>query len=636
MRRATAGLATLLVALGAGALAPAPSPAGAATPPPYTQPAYAGDFPDPFVLRTGSGFRAYATSGPLGRVQMLTSADLGSWQAAGDALPTPPSWADVGTGALDGVWAPAVVDRAGSLVLYASVLRKGSSYRCIMQATAASPAGPFTDTSGAPFFCDDARHGAIDPSVFVASDGTPWLLWKTEGVPGSEAPTIWSAKLSGDGRTATTLPVALVRADEPWEFPLVENPAMIEDTAAGRVVLTYSARQWDSASYATGYASCAGPAGPCVKPPNRPLMESEGSMAGPGAAELFRDANGTAWMAFQAWDAARVGYGAGGRRTLHLRQVRLERGRPLLAAPDATFPVPPRAARVAGADRYATAAGFSASTVPPFAPVVYVATGESFPDALAGGAAAGSEGSPVLLVTRDALPEATAAELGRLRPGHITVLGGPAAVSDALYDRLAGYSNNSIHREPGADRFDTAARVSANAFRTGAPVAYVATGEGFADALAAGAAGAAQRGPVLLVTRDAVPAATDRELRRLAPSRIVVLGGDAAVSAGVEASLRSYGKPVWRIAGADRYETAAALALAEFGPLVGGTVVATGASFADAVAAGAAGYPVLLVPPGDTAPAGVRDALSRLDPLGVLVTGGTRAVSDAEAASLGL
>ncbi len=49
----------------------------------------------------------------------------------------------------------------------------------------------------------------------------------------------------------------------------------------------------------------------------------------------------------------------------------------------------------------------------------------------------------------------------------------------------------------GADRYATAAAVSAGTFPAGAPVAYLATGSDYPDALAAAAA-AGGRGPVLL------------------------------------------------------------------------------------------------------------------------------------------
>ena len=164
-------------------------------------------------------------------------------------------------------------------------------------------------------------------------------------------------------------------------------------------------------------------------------------------------------------------------------------------------------------------------------------------------------------------------------------------------------------------------------------MAYVATGENFADALAGGAAGSHNGGPLLLVQRDSIPVDTATELGRLKPGRIVLLGGTGSVSSSVEAQLGQYG-PVKRIAGSTRYATASMVAQQEFGTLIGGVVVATGDAFPDAVAAGAAGFPILLVPSNGEAPTEVRTALSALKPLSMLVLGGTNAVSDHTLASL--
>ena len=64
-------------------------------------------------------------------------------------------------------------------------------------------------------------------------------------------------------------------------------------------------------------------------------------------------------------------------------------------------------------------------------PVVYVATGANVPDALAGAANAGLAGGPLLLVTVDGVPAVTAAELGRLKPSRIVVLGSTGVISSA-------------------------------------------------------------------------------------------------------------------------------------------------------------------------------------------------------------
>ncbi len=89
-------------------------------------------------------------------------------------------------------------------------------------------------------------------------------------------------------------------------------------------------------------------------------------------------------------------------------------------------------------DRYGTAAAVSKATFSPGVPVAYIASGLNFPDALAGAAAGGYLGGPVLLVNGH-IPAVTAAELTRLQPGRIVVLGGSAAVSDAVLSALDAY-----------------------------------------------------------------------------------------------------------------------------------------------------------------------------------------------------
>ncbi len=297
--------------------------------------------------------------------------------------------------------------------------------------------------------------------------------------------------------------------------------------------------------------------------------------------------------------------------------------------------------RLAGSNRYATAAAVSAASFTPGVPIAYVATGASFPDALAAGPAATRGGGPVLLTAANSLPAATAAELARLRPSGIVVLGGPGVVSDAVVNALRGYATSAtVTRLAGADRYATAAAVSAAAFAPNAPIAYVATGRDFPDALAGGVAAARQQGPVLLVTSNSIPAATQSELSRLKPAQIVVLGGTGVVNDDVLNALRPYATTatVGRLAGRYRFSTAVEISRASTPAGSASTVyVATGMAFADGLsgtpAAAIAGGPLLILPSGGLT-SGIADELRRLDPDRVVILGGTGAVSDAIAAQL--
>lgn len=296
--------------------------------------------------------------------------------------------------------------------------------------------------------------------------------------------------------------------------------------------------------------------------------------------------------------------------------------------------------RLSGTDRYATAAAVSRWAFAAGVPVAYVATGSSYPDALAGGPAAARGGGPMLLTTRDALPGATAAELERLRPAKIVVLGGTNAVSGAVAARLAGYATTGVvERLAGTDRYATAAAVSRATFATGVPVAYVATGTSFPDALSGGVAAGRQQGPVLLVSPASVPAATRAELDRLDPGRIVVLGGTNAVSPAVASALDAYtAGSVTRLSGIDRYATAIAVSKATTTTDAPRTVyLATGASFPDGLGgtpvAARSGGPLLIVPPSGLT-AELSAELRRLNPPRVVILGGPSVVSSTVAAQV--
>lgn len=294
--------------------------------------------------------------------------------------------------------------------------------------------------------------------------------------------------------------------------------------------------------------------------------------------------------------------------------------------------------RIAGANRYATAATLSTAHFVPGVPVAYVATGLNFPDALAAGPAAGIGGGPILLTEANNLPQATRDELTRLAPQRIVVLGGPGAVSSGVAASLQAYTSQPVTRLAGADRFSTAAAVSAATFGPGVASAFVATGRNFPDALSAGPAAVLADGPVLLTETNSLPQATRDELARLAPQRIFVLGGSAAVSDGVAAALQAYtSQPIARLAGADRFATSATIS-ATFFNRPPSAYLATGLNFPDALAAvpgaGRAGSPLLLVSLA-AIPAPTGGELLRLQPPYSYLVGGPAVVGDAIIGQLG-
>ncbi len=290
--------------------------------------------------------------------------------------------------------------------------------------------------------------------------------------------------------------------------------------------------------------------------------------------------------------------------------------------------------RVAGRNRYHTAAVLSEQSFPDGADIVFVATGAGFPDALAGGPVAARVGAPLLLVAHNVIPPETGAELQRLEPSQIVILGGTAVVSDAVEDELEGYG--SVIRLAGANRFATAAAISQFGFPDGTGSVLIATGTGFADALAGGPAAAYLGGVVLLTYPDMLPAETAAEVARLQPDEVIVIGGSAVISDEVLQALQEIA-PTTRVFGSDRYATAAALSEAVFPEGITELYVAVGTNFPDALAGGAAaglsGSPLLVVP-FNSLPGSVAAEVARLDPGHITVLGGPNAISAGVLAAL--
>nr|WP_281496752.1 cell wall-binding repeat-containing protein [Ornithinimicrobium sp. F0845] len=287
----------------------------------------------------------------------------------------------------------------------------------------------------------------------------------------------------------------------------------------------------------------------------------------------------------------------------------------------------PSVDRVSGSDRYETAALLSRDVEP--GGRVFVVSGHDYPDALAAAAKAGHTGGAVLLTQPTALPIATREALIRLEPSEIIVAGGPNAVSEGVLDQLRTLGPH-VQRVAGTDRYQTAAEISRLAPVTSGGVVYVATGAGFADALAAAAQAGQRDAPILLVRPDSIPVFTTDALEELSPRTIIVAGGPGAVSDDVVAGLEYFAwDEVVRRGGADRYETAAALA-EDTAP---GTVlhVGVGSNFADSLAAAplsAAAEGAVLLVPSDRVPGTTAQAIETLAPASIVLTGGTSAVSE--------
>lgn len=200
-----------------------------------------------------------------------------------------------------------------------------------------------------------------------------------------------------------------------------------------------------------------------------------------------------------------------------------------------------RIVRVAGDGRYDTALQLL-ERYGDDGTAVSVANGLGFADALTASAVGARDGAPMLLVQPDNVPSVLDAAL---RDGTVTgarVYGGPGAVTETVRGDLATRLGVGVARSGGANRWETSAAVAAR-YGAGVDVVYVATGQDFPDALAGGALAGRDGAPVVLTDTGRIPNASRAALARLAPAKIVVLGGPGVVSADVLTELEGFVTP---------------------------------------------------------------------------------------------
>lgn len=291
-----------------------------------------------------------------------------------------------------------------------------------------------------------------------------------------------------------------------------------------------------------------------------------------------------------------------------------------------------------GATRYDTAANVS-RIASASAGTVVLATGRDYPDALAASGLAGAM-SGTLLITDSTLPTAVRTAITDLGTTRVIIIGGEAAVSEAVEADLA--STYTVERIGGENRYETAANVARRMVAEGVSTdeVFVASGEGYADATSASAIAYARDMPVLLARSSVLPTATLAALVEIGPRHVDLVGGTAAIGGNVQDAIDSATGPgvsARVAAGADRYDTSARLATWAEGrgwidfSRVG---IATGANFPDALCGaalmGSMNHPLLLSKP--TALPSYIDTLiaSRsVDDVWIINDRGTGAVRDA-------
>ncbi|WP_052460575.1 cell wall-binding repeat-containing protein [Microbacterium gorillae] len=244
--------------------------------------------------------------------------------------------------------------------------------------------------------------------------------------------------------------------------------------------------------------------------------------------------------------------------------------------------------RIAGVDREATAVAASKAAWPKGNSTVFLAASGDYPDALAAAATAGRLGAALLLTGPDRVSATVSAELQRLNPSRVVVIGGEGVIStNATAAVRSALPKAQLSRVSGADRYETAREVLAYAGKTA--TVYVVTGLDFPDALSASAAAGATKSAVVLVngSQTDIRSSLVKTLRSVGAANIILVGGEGVLPSGIAVAFKKQGFAVSRLAGVDRYDTNRVVNDRVFTGSRVKAIVATGMDFPDALAGSA-------------------------------------------------
>jgi len=303
-------------------------------------PVYRDNFPDPHVVLHGGEFIAYATNDGI-NLPMLVSRDLVNWSQvrdqAGrriDGMPVLAPWVQEGR-----TWAPEVMKVGAKWLLYYTAHSRRRKMQCLGVAAADGPKGPFRDQSTEPLVCQYDQGGTIDANPFRDSDGKLYVYYKSDGNAVGKTTFIWGQRLSDDGLKVVGAAVPLIQDDAKWEWRLVEAPAMVRSPSGHQLFYSAAFFGWDPnerlSRYATGYANCSGPLGPCKDAPENPILNSfndrqAGCLSGPGHPGIFQ-VGARHFMAFHAWAATSGCRKAEDERYLYVAPLFWKDGKPQLS-----------------------------------------------------------------------------------------------------------------------------------------------------------------------------------------------------------------------------------------------------------------------------------------------------------------
>lgn len=275
----------------------------------YTNPVYAGDMPDPTVIKYHGVYYAFGTTGS-GRIDgkiftLLRSTNLITWEKLGGALNPPSDNPDYQ------YWAPEVTFANGKFYLYYAMGGIEPNHFQNRVAASSTPEGPYNDTGNVLVDCQSNQY-CIDPFPFRDDDGQ-WYFFYSAQFPQAEGDwhpgsgivvdrLIDMTKLAGDCHVVVRGKYEWTRAGRS-DWHVLEGPCVLKHN--GKYYCIYSGNGYRSIHYGLDFVVADHPLGPYTDQGDsaRVLHDVAGHVRGPGHNDVVIGPDGrTQYVVYHAWN----------------------------------------------------------------------------------------------------------------------------------------------------------------------------------------------------------------------------------------------------------------------------------------------------------------------------------------------
>ncbi|MBE6067056.1 MAG: cell wall-binding repeat-containing protein [Clostridium lundense] len=241
--------------------------------------------------------------------------------------------------------------------------------------------------------------------------------------------------------------------------------------------------------------------------------------------------------------------------------------------------------RVQGLDRFKTSRAIAEEIGFGELENVVITSGFGFADGLSASTLAKKLSAPLLLAgDLKSSSEAIAYISGKLKSnGNVYIIGGEGVIGKDTETALTskGYKVTRIF---GKGRIETNdAIINELEVTEGTPV-FISNALGYADALSASGVAAIKDYPMLLTNADKLPELIKKQLTKIKPAKVYVVGGEGVVKPAVVNEIKAMlpSVEIVRLGGSSRYETSMSI-FNEFNLDTKNIVLASGKGFADAL-----------------------------------------------------